>query len=85
MMASKEECDQYAAELTGRFEEFTQWAIDNWPNKESPLLRSDFNESRRELAQIAGPKLGEGDTDTSPSTKGDNAAPFIDMNPMPWP
>jgi hypothetical protein len=81
-MASKEECDKYAAELTGRFEELTQWAIENWPNKGFPLLRSDFTESRREFAQIAGPRLGDGDTDTPPSA---TEAPFIDMNPMPWP
>jgi hypothetical protein len=84
-MASKQECDQYAAELTERFEQLTQWAMENWPNKEFPLLRSDFTESRKELAQIAGPKLGDCDTDTSPPAKGDDAPPFIDMNPMPWP
>jgi hypothetical protein len=84
-MASKQECDQYAVELTERFEELTKWAMENWPKKEFPLLRSDFTESRKEIAEIAGPKLGDCDSDTPPSAKRDDAAPFIDMNPMPWP
>jgi hypothetical protein len=84
-MASKQECDQYAAELAERFEQFTRWAMENWPNKEFPLLRSDFTDSRKEIAEIAGPKLGEGDSDTPPSEKGNDGAPFVDMNPMPWP
>jgi hypothetical protein len=83
-MASKEEYDRYAAELNARFEKFTNWAMENWPKREFPLLRSDFTESRREIAQIAGPKLGDGDTDTAPG-KADKSAPFVDMNPMPWP
>lgn len=84
-MASKEECDKYAAELTERFEGFTRWALEHWPNKEYPLLRSDFAESRKEIAQIAGPKLGDCNTDTPPPARGDDSAPFVDMNPMPWP
>jgi hypothetical protein len=84
-MATKEQCDKYAAELTERFEELTKWAMQNWPKKESPLLSSDFSESRREIAQLVGPQLGDCDTDTPPSAQGDNAAPFVDMNPMPWP
>lgn len=84
-MASKEECDNYAAELNARFEEFTKWAMEHWPKKEFSLLRSDFTESYREIAQIAGPKLGDGNTDTPEPPKADSSAPFVDMNPMPWP
>lgn len=84
-MASKEECDQFAAELTRRFEALTQWATENWPKKEFPLLQSDFSESRREIGEIVGPKLGDGDQNASPSRKRDDSAPYIDMNPMPWP
>ncbi|WP_334189143.1 hypothetical protein [Noviherbaspirillum sp.] len=60
-MASKEEYDRYAGELTRRFDEYAQWAIANWPNGDFPLLDSDFVESRRELSAIIGPKLGEPD------------------------
>jgi hypothetical protein len=86
-MPSKEECDRYAAELNRKFEELTAWAIANWPKKDFPLLKSDFSQSRREIANIMGPKLGDGDTqDHGPGAgrrRGD--APFVDMNPMPWP
>lgn len=94
-MASKEEHDRYAAELTRRFEEFTRWAISNWPDKRFPLVESDFRAARRELAEIAGPKLGEGDPE--PVERGnagrENTAPgipidaqqFVDVTPAPWP
>ena len=85
-MASKEECDQYAAELTRRFDELVQWAITNWPATAYPLLSSDFSESRREIAQIVGSKLGEGEAaDNAASGNTPDAAPYVDMNPMPWP
>lgn len=87
-MASKEECDRYAAELTQRFEELTRWAIANWPKKEFPLLQSDFSESRREISEIAGSKLGEGGEGETGSTAPGipaSATQFRDVNPMPWP
>lgn len=84
-MASKQEHDKYAVELTRRFEELTKWAIANWPNKDFPLLPSDFDASRRELSEIVGPKLGDGDGPTSPFPEDPDAGQFRDMNPMPWP
>lgn len=60
-MASKEECDRYADELTRRFDHLMQWAITHWPRKDFPLMRSDFDASRRELSEILGPKLGDPD------------------------
>lgn len=86
-MASKEECDQYAAELTRRFDELMQWALSNWPKPEYPLLSSDFSESRREISQIVGRKLGdadEGDAVPRPAFGGDDGQ-YRDVNPMPWP
>lgn len=84
-MASKKDCDIYAAQLAYRFEELTKWAIENWPNKEFPLLDSDFSASRRELGEILGRKLSEGE-DISSDSKGDaDKGQFINMNPMPWP
>lgn len=94
-MAGKEERDRYAQELTHRFEEFTRWAIANWPDRRFPLLDSDFAGSRREIAQIAGPKLAEGETDEQESAgvQSGNTAPgipvnakqYVDVTPAPWP
>jgi hypothetical protein len=84
-MASKHECDQYAAELNARFEQLTKWAIENWPKREFPLLSSDFIQSRREISEIVGPKLGDCcDQETSSHKDGDTAR-VVMMNPMPWP
>jgi hypothetical protein len=82
-MASKEECDRYAEELAHRFDDLTRWAIANWPDKNLPLLTSDFAESRRELSTILGSKLQEIQGETRPNV--DGSAQYIDMNPAPWP
>ncbi len=83
-MTTKEEYDQYAAELTRRFDEYVQWAITHWPKREFPLLPSDFSASRREISQIVGPKLGDSEESNSAGLNR-NAGQFRDMNPMPWP
>jgi hypothetical protein len=83
-MASKEECDRYAVELAQRFENLTQWAISNWPNKEFPLLESDFSASRKELGEILGPKLSSGETSPS-SPLDDEAGQYRNVTPAPWP
>jgi len=86
-MASKSECDRYATELTRRFEELTRWAVVNWPQKEFPLLESDFSASRREIASIVGPKLGEGEPDSDHSALAiqKETEQYREVTPMPWP
>jgi len=84
-MFEKERYDQYAAEALKRFEDFTLWAIANWPNKNFPLLQSDFDQSRKELSQIIGPKLGSGDEKHSSDPSVSNASQYFDQNPAPWP
>jgi hypothetical protein len=80
-MASKEECDRFAAEVARRFEDFTKWTISNWPQPAHPLDQSDFNASRREIAGLLGDKLSSEQTD-SPSAGGPQ---YVNMNPAPWP
>lgn len=79
---SSDEASQYADELTRRFEEFTSWAISNWPQKNYPLLPSDFTESRREISVILGQRLHEGESLPSPDQGGPQ---YLDVNPTPWP
>jgi hypothetical protein len=83
MMARKEDLDRYAAEVAQRFEDLIDWAMENWPNKNFPLMQSDFAQSRKEIAAILGDKLGEGDMDPLPCDDGSHQ--YIDMNPAPWP
>lgn len=86
-MASKEEYDQYATELIRRFDELVKWALANWPKPEYPLLSSDFTQSRREISQIVGAKLGDSDDAGSGGRPafGNDHRQFRDVNPMPWP
>jgi hypothetical protein len=84
-MDDKERYDQYAAELAQRFEDLIKWAIENWPNKNFSLMQSDFEQSRKEIGQILGPKLSEGEASPPAPATGKDDPPFIDMNPAPWP
>ncbi|MGV3742331.1 MAG: hypothetical protein ACO1NO_08475 [Burkholderiaceae bacterium] len=84
-MAGKEECDRYAAELARRFEEFTQWAQDNWPIKTAPLLPSDFTESHKELQVILGEKLQQEANAGRDSPPNDGSIQYVNINPAPWP
>jgi hypothetical protein len=83
-MASKAECDKYAAQLAQRFEEYTRWAMEHWPNKDFPLLASDFSQSRRELSEILGPKLSIGEDPSDPPGNSE-AGQYRDVTPAPWP
>lgn len=83
-MADVLEPDAYADELVRRFEEFTQWAIVHWPQKNYPLMSSDFAASRREISGIVGRKLHEGESMTPP-TAAQEDPPYLDVSPTPWP
>lgn len=83
-MASKEQCDRYAAELVARFDDLTRWAIANWPRADFPLMHSDFSEARKEISRIIGPKLGDCDAHSEPQRKKDNPQ-YTGINPAPWP
>ncbi|MGN6389926.1 MAG: hypothetical protein ACTHL1_10470 [Burkholderiaceae bacterium] len=84
-MPTKDDYDRYAAELVRRFEDFTTWAIEHWPDPESPLMDSDFAASRKEIAGLVGPRLGGGHTDADPGAKADDSTQFVNVTPMPWP
>jgi hypothetical protein len=80
-MADKKQCDQYASELARRFDELTRWAIDNWPRRDTPLMPSDFEASRREFGALLGARLNQGH-DAPP---GKEQQQYVQINPAPWP
>lgn len=88
-MASNQDCDQYAIELAQRFEDFTKWALENWPVKDVPLLESDFSGSRKELQAILGEKLHQADQGENMSSemqsRNDGSIQYVNINPAPWP
>lgn len=81
-MPTRQQCDDYASEVARRFEEFTGWAIANWPDPTYPLLSSDFMQSRKEIGAILGNKLRE--RHAEPPMRPDNEQ-YLDVNPAPWP
>jgi hypothetical protein len=84
-MTNKETCDHFAVEMAIRFEDFTKWAMENWPNGNYPLLQSDFSESRKEVGRILGVKLNEGQTNRPASDDAGESGQYVNMNPAPWP
>lgn len=83
-MADQKACDEYAAEMARRFDEFVRWARENWPVKQFPLMESDFVESRKELHDILGDRLGAAlaGANVDPAAGGPQ---YVSMNPTPWP
>lgn len=83
-MATKEQRDQFADEMAARFEAFTQWAIENWPNKEAPLTSYDFAATRKEIGLILGHRLREEKPSSEAGPEGDQTQ-YVHVNPAPWP
>lgn len=83
-VTDKERYDAFAAEFMQRFDEMVRWAIVHWPNEKFPLMESDFTQSRREISQILGPKLGEPETPRA-SPAGSGQPQYFDVDPAPWP
>lgn len=88
-MSTKDEYDLFAAEMARRFEDFVSWSMEHWPNKQVPLTDSDFAVARKEISEMVGPRLGDGQKRTpveggvaSPS---DDGAQYVQVTPMPWP
>ena len=77
--------DLYAADLVQRFEALTDWAIANWPRIEAPLMKSDFEGARKDIARILGPMLGDGNSASESAADGGNARQYVDVTLMPWP
>lgn len=77
--------DLYAAELAQRFEILTDWAIANWPRSEAPLMKSDFDGARKDIARILGPMLGDGESVSESAAESENTRQYVDVTPMPWP
>jgi len=86
-MSDKEIRDQFAKELARRFDEFTAWAIENWPVKSFPLMQSDFVESGKELSKILGQKLAadEGENHGNMASPSELEPQYVNVTPMPWP
>lgn len=83
-MATKEQRDRYADEMAARFEAFTRWAIENWPNDEAPLTSSEFSGARKEIGLLLGTRLSETKTGEASSPKRDQPQ-YVHVNPAPWP
>ncbi|MBC7414656.1 MAG: hypothetical protein H7327_06950 [Herminiimonas sp.] len=94
-MPTKQEADQYAADVVEHFDAFVHWAIAHWPNPHTPLVADDFSAGRREISVLLGTRLDAAEDGTStprsdagamsPSESSDPSAQYVNVNPAPWP
>src|SRR4051812_6067536 len=84
-MTDKERYDAFASAFMQRYDELVHWAMVNWPNEKFPLMASDFAESRREISQILGPKLGDPEPSRPSYGSGKKEPQYLDVSPAPWP
>jgi hypothetical protein len=82
-----EEVERFSADMARRFEEFTRWAIEAWPNRGFPLLGSDFDTARGEMRAIMAEKLRQGASLPPDKNPDDDDPPiqYRNVNPSPWP
>ena len=85
VMATKIECDQFAAEFNRRFEALIEWAGQQWPEKNQPLSPEEFVASRREIALLLGARLhAQPPADSGPAPS-DGGEQYVNVAPAPWP
>ncbi|MDQ7970208.1 MAG: hypothetical protein REI95_11250 [Oxalicibacterium faecigallinarum] len=84
-MVTKDERAQFAAELKQRFEALATWAIEQSPDKASPLTRADFDAARKEITVIAEGKSDMGDRNAAVPEPSEDGPQYVNVNPAPWP
>jgi len=84
-MTDKERYDAFASAFMQHFDGLIHWAMVNWPNEKFPLMESDFVQSRREISQILGPKLGDPEPPRPSHGRGEKEPSYLDVAPAPWP
>jgi hypothetical protein len=84
-MATKQECETFAAEFQQRFEALIDWANQHWPDKNQPLRPEDFSASRREVGLLLGARLQtQPPTDAGPAPA-EGGEQYVNVAPAPWP
>ena len=76
---------EFAAELKQKFEALVTWAIEQSPDKTSPLERSDFDTARKEITLIAEGKSDVGDRNAEVPEPSEDGPQYVNVNPAPWP
>jgi hypothetical protein len=78
----------FAAELMARFEDFTAWAVDNWPKEGNggnyAPSQADFAAARKNVERLCGmhdPARVQAD-EPAPEDGGEQ---YVSINPAPWP
>jgi hypothetical protein len=84
-MADTEDTAQFGAEMKQRFEEFTSWAIEHWPDKSHPLSRTDFDAARKQISILADGRQDIGDKNAEIPEPSEDGPQYVNVNPAPWP
>ena len=75
----------FGIEMKARFEAFTAWAIDQWPDTSHPLARTDFDVARKEIETLAEGRQDIGERNAEIPEPSENGPQYVNVNPTPWP
>lgn len=81
-MTAKNTDEAFNTEAMRRFDELVYWAIANWPHKNSPPAKPDFDALRQQFSQVLAPAHGQERSVPEPEADGPQ---YVSMNPTPWP
>lgn len=84
-MSTKDKHTQFGIEMKKRFEEFTTWAISNWPDKDAPLSSTNFDAGRKEVAALADKDFDIGKRNAAMPEPSENGPQYVNVTPAPWP
>lgn len=71
----------FALDVNNRINELIEWIIDNSPDKDLHLCKSDFAELREKFRKVAC-GIGAQKMEPEPSECG---AQYVNVTPAPWP
>lgn len=84
-MATNDEYAQFGIEMKRHFEEFTAWAIANWPDKSAPLSNADFDIVRKKIASLADHNIDIAEHVAATPDPSESGPQYINVTPNPWP
>jgi hypothetical protein len=84
-MSGKPENTRIAAEMEKRLDEFTMWAIANWPDRNAPLTTADFDPVRRKIASLRGQGTDIEERNAAIPEPADSGPQYVNVTPSPWP
>lgn len=74
--------EKFTGEFERRFQELSQWAIENWPDKNRPLSEADLADMHKEFSKVKAKASLARQRVPEPWEGGPQ---YVNQTPTPWP